>query len=138
VCQKNLGQEVERDHQRRHVGIGAGTDIKQKFLAVANLHKPAGGCLAPARGRHAGAQRDKTNLFLSKLLGAGVVHITIRRNTGWRLDISAGSLGLCGQFETAACLTVVQSPQVESRADKCHRQGAGNKLHSTTHKVAPF
>jgi hypothetical protein len=90
---KYLVQVVVGDHQRRHVGYGARSDIEQKLVAVADLDQEAGRGLTATRSRHAGAAGNDPYLVFSEFLGSRVIHIAVWRGPFRVRHLAAGRKG---------------------------------------------
>ena len=122
VGEKDFVQIVKGDHQRRHVGVGAGADVEDELVAVAELDQPAGRRLAAARCRHARSQSNQPDLVRPENLGARVVDVAVRCGLVRLRDRAACGLGRACQPAVSSRQTVVQAPLIDADHSQRHDQ----------------
>ena len=136
VGEKDHVQVIKGDHQRRHVGVGAGADVENELVAVAELDQPAGRRLTATRRRHTGTEGDEADLVRPENLGARVVDVTVRCGLVRLRDRAA--CGLCRAGQPAASRqTVVHTPLIDAdHGNRCD-QSDSTRLRYAFHLSSP-
>ena len=93
VGQKDLVEKVIRDHQRGDVDHGAGPNVEQELIAVAEFDEKTRCSLIAARRRQTGAAGEQADFIFAQFLRTGVIDVAIRCRACRAADFAARRLG---------------------------------------------